>query len=233
MNKKISSVAGFPLQICAKTWAILSTCCKMTQFPLICVLWQEHVFFFGVKSFQRSVAVDVLNFGRFYSIATTALASNCHSSCRGFFSPLYVSVREFSIISSVIFAMEVPHHHFCLGVLIHACISLPLPKRTAPYHVSLCVYVMWPVNAKKKRSHCSFSRHVFFPKYHLMRDFFWGIFKTDVLGTFSICNLRLHNFKVNGNAGEKEMCKTFNLFFIKKKNDWGTTAELQCEALYT
>lgn len=67
------------------------------------------------------MAVDVLNFGGFIFIATTALGATELSLLLQsfFFSPLDTSFREFSIISSVMFstASGYPSPAFLLGGL--------------------------------------------------------------------------------------------------------------------
>lgn len=74
----------------------------MSAFPLSDIMRQESCFLI-----PRSTAVDVLNFGRFIFIATTALGVTELSLLLQrfffFFSSLDTSFREFSIISSLMF----------------------------------------------------------------------------------------------------------------------------------
>lgn len=95
------------------------------------------------------MAVDVQHFSRFFfPLQQHTRSSNCHHFCRSLVSPLEPSVGEFSIISSVIFAIW----------LLEAPQSPP-STRTVP-HMTCCV----TCKCQKKCLHRSFVKYVDLPK---------------------------------------------------------------------
>lgn len=65
----------FMQKICNIFEVLIKHNCETTASPLSDVTRQKHVFSSLVSSFKEAWLVAVLNFGRFISIATTALAA--------------------------------------------------------------------------------------------------------------------------------------------------------------